>query len=260
VELNLNKFVSFQLILMETLRQTMIKSDISDLANGEFVRKEGFDPSYILTGLGKKISRTKVIGTVTGRFMNDEGTYSTITIEDDSAAIRVKAFGEETGIFDELEIGDIVTVIGKVKEYNDEIYISPEVVKKTDINFENLHKLEVMKSKIESKKSYDIVKSEMDKFTDVEEMKKYLTKKYKIDKSKVESIVEDMAKDQTKKEKDHKPFLLDLIDKLDEGKGVEIKKLVKNSKLDQNTFEEAMNELITEGLCYEPKPGFIKRV
>ena len=39
-----------------------------------------------------------------------------------------------------------------------------------------------------------------------------------------------------------------------------IKKLEKESKLKENMFEEAMGELITEGLCYEPKPGHVKRV
>jgi RPA family protein len=245
---------------METLRQTMVKSEISDLVNGSFVRKEGFDPSYVLTGLGKKISRVKLVGTVTNKFMSEDGNYSSITVEDDSGGIRAKAFGEETGIFDSVDLGSIVTVIGKVKEYNGEKYVSPEIVRKADINYENMHKLEVIKGRTGQKKVFDTVKSEMGKFSDIGEMKKYLVKKHEIDETELDGIIEDMVGKEEVKEKDHKPFLLDLIDQMDKGKGIEIKKLLTESKLKLEVFEEVMNELITEGLCYEPKPGFVKRV
>ncbi|OGI15926.1 hypothetical protein A3K63_01045 [Candidatus Micrarchaeota archaeon RBG_16_49_10] len=245
---------------MDTFRQTMVKCEISDLKTGEFVKKEGFEPSYILTGYGKRISRAKIIGTVTNKFMSEDGNYSNMTIEDETSAIRAKAFGESVNIFEEVEIGDIAMLVGKVKEYNGEIYVSPEVVKRTSINFENLHRLEALKGRIAQKGSYDMVKSELNKFSDVEELKKYLTKKQKVDLPEVEGVIESLTKGEQIKEKDHKPFLLELIDKLDKGKGTQIKKLAEEAKLKQSVFEEAMNELITEGLCYEPKPGFVKRV
>lgn len=244
---------------METLRQTMVKSNIADLVDGSFVKMEGFDPSYVVTHIGK-VSRTKILGTVTSMFMSEDGNYSNITIEDDSSSIRVKAFGEDSDIFEDIEAGDIAMVIGKVKEYNGEIYISPEIIKKRDVSFENLHKLEVLRNRIKKKDVLDLVKKEMDNFADLEEMKKYLIKKHKMDEADLNGVMEKMSKAEEVKEKDYKPFLLDLMEKLDEDDGVETKKLLKESKLGKDIFGEVMNELINEGLCYEPKPGFVKRV
>jgi len=62
------------------------------------------------------------------------------------------------------------------------------------------------------------------------------------------------------KEKDYKPLLLETLDRLDEGKGVEFRKLLEESKLSENVFEEVINEILSDGICFEPKPRIIKRV
>ncbi len=243
---------------METLRQTMVKARISDVVNGRFVKKEGLDPSYVLTDLGQRISRVNLLGTVVDKFMSEDGNYSSITIDDDSDSIRVKAFREDTNIFDNLEIGDLVVVIGKVREYTDENYIIPEIVKKiANPNYEILHKLEVLKQLVQQKKILEKIKKE--KFSDTEELKKYAKEKYKIDTDAVEGIVETLSVEEESKE-DFKPLILEILEKLDKGDGVEFKRLLEESKLPENAFEEVINELLSNGICYEPIPGVIKRV
>jgi RPA family protein len=242
---------------METLRQTMIRAKISDVVNGKFVKKEGLEPSYVLTSLGKKISRVNLLGTVVDRFMSEDGNYSSITIDDDSDSIRVKAFRENTNMFDNLEIGDLIMVIGKVREYTDENYIIPEIVKKiADTNYEILHNLEVLKQLVQHKKILENIKKE--KFSDVEKLKKHAKEKFKIDADTIEGIVETLSVEE--EEKDYKPLILDIIERLDDGNGIEFKTLLEQSKLPENTFEEVMNELLSEGICYEPMPGVLKKV
>lgn len=242
---------------METLRQTMIKTRMSDVVNGRFVRKEGLEPSYVLTDLGQRISRVNLLGTVVDKFMSEDGNYSSITIDDDSDSIRVKAFREDTNIFDSLEVGDIIMVIGKVREYNDENYVIPEVVKKiANPNYEILHKLEVLKQLLQQKKILERMKKE--KFSDVEELKKY-AKDHNMDTDSLEAIMETLSAEEENKE-DFKPMILDMIEKLDKGEGVKFKRLLEESKLPENTFEEVVNELLSDGICYEPTPGVIKRV
>lgn len=243
---------------METLRQTMFKTRISDVVNGRFVRKEGMEPSYVLTDLGQKVSRVNLLGTVVDKFMSEDGNYSSITIDDDSDSIRVKAFRENVNMFDNLDVGDLVVVIGKVREYTDENYIIPEIVKKiANPNYEILHKLEVLKQLVQQKKILDKIKEE--KFADVEELKKHAKEKLNIDTDAVEGIVETLSVEEEKKE-DYKPLILELLEKLDKGDGVEFKKLLEESKLPENAFEEVINELLSNGICYEPIPGVIKRV
>ena len=246
---------------METLRQTTSRARIYDIVNGNFVRKEGFEPSYVLTDLGQRISRTYLIGTIVDKFMSENGNYSSITIDDDSDSIRIKAFREQVNIFDNFNVGDLVMVIGKVRNYADENYVIPEIVKKiTDPNLESLHKLEVLKQSLLHKKALEIIKKEKNNFGDVEKLKKYVKKQHGIDADIVDSTLETFTMEQETKEKDYKPLLLETLDRLDEGEGIEFRKLLEESKLPENIFEEAINEILSDGVCFEPKPGVIKRV
>ena len=243
---------------METIRQTMVKARISDVVNGKFIRKEGMEPSYVLTDIGQKISRVNLLGTVVDKFMSEDGNYSSITIDDDSDSIRIKAFKEDAKIFDKINTGDSVIVIGKVREYSDENYIIPEIVKKiADPNYESLYKLEVLQDLIKQKKVMEDIKKEKEKFSDVEELKEYAKEKYDVDV--VEGVVESLSEEEPE-EKDYKPIVLETLDRLDKGKGVKFKKLLEECKLQENEFEEVINELLSDGICYEPSPGLIKRV
>lgn len=245
---------------METLRQTAIRVRVSDITNGKFVRKEGLEPSYVLSKLGRRISRVRLVGSVVDKFMSENGNYSSITIDDDFDSIRVKAFKENVKMFDKILVGDMVLVIGKVREYADEIYVIPDVVKKVaDPNYESLHKLEVLRELIEQKKIFELIKKEKDNFATIDELKKYAEKEYGIDPERVEGVMEALAGEEETKEQDYKPLVLETLDKLDEGEGVEFKKLLEESKLPESVFEEVINDLLSSGICFEPKPGRLKR-
>ena len=118
---------------------------LNDLRENNFVVTTGeFESNYILLN-DKKISRINVIANVVNKFQNEDKIYVTITIDDSSAQIRLKTWREDTRILDNINIGDIVLVIGKIKRYNDEVYILPEIVKKVSPNEELLRKLELIK-------------------------------------------------------------------------------------------------------------------
>jgi RPA family protein len=245
---------------MENLRQTTIKTRISDVVNSKFIKKEGMEPSYILTELGQKISRANLVGTIVDKFMSEDGNYSSITVDDDYDSIRIKAFKEDSNIFSNLEIGDLIMVIGKVREYAGENYIIPEIVKKVaNPNYESLHRLEVLKLLSKQKKDLDNIKKNKEKFGNVEELKTYLKKEYDIDEDTVDAVIESLSTEEETKE-DYKPLLLETLEKLDKGEGIEFKKLLEESKLPENVFEEVVNELLSDGTCYEPSPGVMKKV
>ena len=246
---------------METLRQTTSRAKASDIVTGNFIRKEGFEPSYVLTELGQRISRAYLIGTIVDKFMSEAGNYSSITIDDDSDSIRIKAFREQVNIFDNFDVGDLVMIIGKVRNYAEENYIIPEIVKKiTDPNLESLHKLVILKQSLLHKKALKVIKKEKENFNDIEKLKKYVKKQHGVEEDIVDSILETFSVEQETKEKDYKPLLLETLDRLDKGEGVEFRKLLEESKLPEHTFEEAINEILSEGTCFEPKPGVVKRV
>ena len=134
-------------------RQTAYKLWISDIINGKFYKgQEEFDPGYIVYN-DKNISRTNILATVIDVFKNDDGSYAVITLDDNSATIKVKTFGQDTNIINDIKKGDLVLIVGKIKEYQDEIYILPELIKKLDnINWDLLRKVELIKTNGKSNK------------------------------------------------------------------------------------------------------------
>ena len=239
----------------------MVPARISDIVTGKFIRKEGLEPSYVLTSLGQRISRVKLVGTIIDKYMSEDGNYSSLTLDDESDSIRIKAFKEDASILEKFEIGDLVLVIGKVREYADENYIVPEVIKKVmNPDYESLHRLEVLKQLIQQKKAIKIIRREKENFLDLGELRNFIIKKYGINEQTVDGVLEILSAEEETKEKDYKPLLLETIEKLDDGNGVEMKKLLEESKLPEDVFKEVIDELLIEGLCYEPVPGVVKKV
>ncbi|MGC8812443.1 MAG: OB-fold nucleic acid binding domain-containing protein, partial [Candidatus Aenigmatarchaeota archaeon] len=147
------------------------KVRIFDLVYGKYFpgEKEKMKESYVITPFGQKVSRVNLVATVIDKFLSEDGNYSTITVDDGSEAIRVKMFKEKTELVQEIEVSDLVLVIGKLKEYNGEVYINGEIVKKVeDPNFENLRKAEILKDLIEQKKIVDELKDLKEKMGEEE--------------------------------------------------------------------------------------------
>ena len=93
---------------------------------------------------GKQIVRINIIGNVTDKYIQEgEKKFGSITLDDGSGQIKIKAFGDEVDKFNELNPGDTLAVIGLLKSWNNETYLTPEIVKKKDPSYLLLRKLEV---------------------------------------------------------------------------------------------------------------------
>lgn len=94
---------------------------------------------------GKQITRVNVIANVIEKFIQDEGEkkYGSITLDDGSGNIKAKVFGEDLNKIKELNQGDTLAVIGLLRIWNNEIYITPEIVKKKEPTFLMVRKLEI---------------------------------------------------------------------------------------------------------------------
>lgn len=109
-------------------RRTAYKIRISDLINGSFVKEDGWEPNYILVN-GSKVSRVNLICAIVSKEFNE--TYQSILIDDGSDKISVRAFDEKIN-FDGLEVGDIVLLIARLREFNGETYLTPEIIRKVE--------------------------------------------------------------------------------------------------------------------------------
>jgi len=233
------------------LRQPAKKVRISDVVDGKFFygNRDGTKPSYIITSIGMKVSRVNLVGVVIDKFVSEDGNYAFLTIEDGTESIRAKVFKEKVGLIDGIEKGDTVLVIGKVKEYNGEKYINLELVRKVDVNYEVLRKLELAKELENWRNFTERVRNDLKEMSE-EEVKK----KYELDDDMLQAIRG------SKLEPDYKQKLLDIISKLDEGDGIEISKLFEVVSLPESTVEKILDELISEGSLYQPTPSKLKKI
>lgn len=94
---------------------------------------------------GKQVVRVNVIANVIEKFIQDEGEkkYGSITVDDASGQIKLKAFGEDINKFQELNQGDTILVTGLLRSWNNEVYITPEIMKKKEPSFLMVRKLEI---------------------------------------------------------------------------------------------------------------------
>jgi hypothetical protein len=109
-------------------RQVAKKADIGMIKKSRYIRSEGeWEPNYILTEDEHKMSRINLIATVISK--NDPQSPDNLTIDDGTGKITVRAF-QSTQIFSGIGIGDIVLLIGRPREFSNELYLVPEIIKK----------------------------------------------------------------------------------------------------------------------------------
>ncbi len=124
-------------------RQIAIKSRIVDLVGGSWIQDGQY--GVLETKYGEKINRTRIMATVVNKFVSEDGKYIGLTLDDGTETIRVKLW-DNFGLVEKIVEGDIVDLIGKLRVYNEEVYIVPEIVYKIENpNLELLRKLEITK-------------------------------------------------------------------------------------------------------------------
>jgi RPA family protein len=93
---------------------------IADILRNNFVKEEDY-PDYVQIG-SKNVSRVNIIGTV---IAIDNGKIQNIIVDDGTEKIAVRSFDKTYSA----NVGDVVLVIGRIRQYNSERYISPEIIR-----------------------------------------------------------------------------------------------------------------------------------
>ena len=210
-------------------RQIACKARIADLINGNYIKEEGWTPNYIITKQGKHISRINLIGTVISKG-NDGQDYQSLIIDDGSGNISLRAF-EKSESINNTEIGDVIIVIGRPREYGSEKYIVPEIIKKINNNkWINVRKIEL----------------------EIEDLK---TAELPVKERKV--IIEDVEpKEQTKDIINNSQRVYEAVKALDSGQGVDIGDIIKKTGIKE--ADEIIKKFLMEGEMFEIRPGKIK--
>ncbi len=121
---------------------TTIRCEVSDIIKGSFDNNDG---PRVISPYGVEMRRVALLGFVVNRY-SSEG-YASITIDDGSGTIRSKGWGADANALNSVELNSFVLVIGKVREYEGEMYIVPEIIRSvSDPNLLTLHKLERLRT------------------------------------------------------------------------------------------------------------------
>ncbi|MEI6731501.1 MAG: OB-fold nucleic acid binding domain-containing protein [archaeon] len=93
----------------------------------------------------KKVVRVNIVANVVDKYVQEgEKKFGSITLDDGSGQIKAKTFGEDVEkFFAHLNQGDTVLVIGLLRSWNNEVYITPEIIKKQDPQYLLVRKLEL---------------------------------------------------------------------------------------------------------------------
>jgi len=243
--------------MVEKKRATALKVHIAEIMSGRWNQREGLN--YLLTRTGRRLSRVRILATVVAKFTSQDKKFASITLDDGTETIRAKAFGSFT--FDSLKIGDIIDVIGKLKQYNDEIYVTPEIVMPADANWELLRELEIKRAAREWDRKRAMIKAYQKQTSDLSELKN-LAAEFGVSAEEVESIVEaqEFGDDVKLDKEDVKEKVLELIATCDQGEGCDYSELIERAGMDESALDETVQELLGEGSCFEPRPGKIKRL
>ncbi|MBS3114584.1 hypothetical protein J4448_05775 [Candidatus Woesearchaeota archaeon] len=195
-------------------RQVAYKLKISDILNGNLT-KEDFSGSIKLNNIN--VSRVNIIAAMI--YKSEDFNYSSAVIDDGTGRIQLRSF-ENNAYFSKIDVGDIVLIIGKIREFNNEKYIVPEILKRiNNAKWVDVRRLEL--------KNNDLIDNSI-KNTD-----KNLIENAKINEE-----------------------IYSLIKKLDNGDGASFDDIIKGSG--SVDAEKILNKLLENGDIFEIKPGKLK--
>jgi len=93
---------------------------------------------------GLEVVRVNLIANIVDKFVQEgEKKFGSLTLDDATGQIKAKMFGEDVAKIEKFNQGDTVLIVGLIRAWNNEIYLTPEIMKKKDPAFLLVRKLEV---------------------------------------------------------------------------------------------------------------------
>lgn len=198
-------------------RHVAYKARISDILNANLTKDEFFSAYIKLNNIN--ILRVNIIATIVYKY--EDLSYAGVIIDDGTGKISLRSF-ENRNAFSSIDVGEMVLVIGKIREFNNEKYILTEILKKIDNSqWVNVRKLEL--------NSINIV---------VE--------------NKVQTENNNLLSDVISASEE----VYSLIKKLDDGEGASTDEVIKNTNI--NDAENIIKKLLEDGQIFEIRSGKVK--
>ena len=129
-------------------RNIAFKYRVGDLLLGKPIFDQSTQRFSFLELGDKKIIRVNLVGNIIDKYESEgEKKYIFLTFDDGSGQIKLKSFGDDAQKFKGVTLGQTVVVIGVVRNFNNETYIAPEIIKEQDPKYLLIRKLELEKQR-----------------------------------------------------------------------------------------------------------------
>jgi RPA family protein len=226
-------------------RQPAIKTTIGEIASGKYVQESEDKSNYVLTSKNIKIYRLNLIAIILSKEL--QGSITNLLVDDGTGKITLKSFEENKNLSD-INVGNVVLIIGKLRTYNQDKYISPEIIKKIDPQWLKIRAIELKDNFIKNDKNINLKQEEKETIKIIEEKQEFKDEK------------------EIKKEKEINPVdieedlpiqkIIKIIKELDNGDGVFIEELIEKSTL--NETEKLIQNMLENGDIFQNYPGKVK--
>ena len=239
-------------------RFSAIYVPISEIYKYEY--KKGvaqFDPNFLDAGC-MRISRVSLTGVVVGN-KTDNGSPA-ITIDDKSSTIEIREYvdpAKEEGsvLLTNLDVGNLIKVIGKIKEFGGQRYVQAEIVKKTTadwLRFSQMRaKITELNLKIKNKGkpiAQAQPQAQPSQTTTSQPVQSQQTEKVADEKQIMGAPLDKIV--------NKAEIVCKIIEEEDKGAGVLITDIVEKSNMDD--CEKIINNLLENGDIFMVQPGKVK--
>ncbi len=221
------------------LRRVALKITIADIISGEYCQATDQSPNFLLTSSGEKVYRVNLMAVILSKEI--QGNISTFLLDDGTGKIQLRFF-EESEAAKKLQIGEALVLIGKIRAYNKELYLSPEITIKINPLWLKVRSLELRKNKNIGEVAKK-AKTEEDKNINIKEKE---TSEEEIVEEDLSLPIEELPREK----------IVKLIKELDRGEGVRIEEIITKSFL--NDAEQLIEKMLEHGDLFQILPGKIK--
>ena len=179
-------------------------------------------------------------GYVVDKFVKPDNSYISLTLDDGSGKMNIKAWKEDTPLLN-YSIGELLLIVGRIKDYNNQLYVIPEVVSKLE------NPLWAKFRTLELKKNYGEPRLAAQTTTSAQEPSR---------EEETMHIVEEKVTNELPANKRQK--LIDLIEQLDTNNGADQPLVILHSGIGKEEAQKILENLLSEGEIFEIHPGKLR--
>ena len=209
-------------------REAAQKFSAGEILKGEFT--ETGDGAIAMSIAGRPVRRVNLLATVVDKDSSESQSYKSLLVDDGTAQIRLRFFDTETPLFEKLEVGNFAIIIGKLRHYRSEVYVTPEILKPlNNVRWAEVRKLELTAQQRQQKTTNN-------------------SEKDVVDEGGEENSIDAVGKDKLQ--------LYKIVKELDTGRGADLNEITAKSGL--GNAESIIRDMLKNGDLFEVLPGRLK--